>query len=263
MKDYIKRFLKKSDFFIFLLTKVRKTFRSLNSQSNESEILEKLLKWHPSIPKNFIEFGFGAWEFNCIKLAQEEHWEGLLIDGNNYQVRMSNFIFHNKIKAIKYWLTLENLNPIVDFAKNKKIGILSVDIDGNDFWFLRKLVKLKPALIIAEYNSSFGLKMISVPYDPNFDRTKNSSSNLYYGASITAISFLLEKNNYSLIEISSLGNNLFFLRNDLLNPSDIPLSAANCFREQFISKHTRHLDHFEIMKDQDFIEINEENLMDT
>ena len=180
-----------------------------------------------------------------------------MLDGNDYQVKMANFIFHKNIKAIKYWLTLKNLKPIFNFAQNKDLGILSIDIDGNDFWLLKELVGLKPALIIAEYNSSFGLKMLSVPYDPNFDRTKNISP-LYYGASITAISYLLKKNNYSLIEISSLGNNLFFLHNDQLNESDIPLSAADCFREQFISKDTRHLDHFAAMKDCNFIEINEE-----
>jgi len=257
-RNSLKAKIKKLNLLVFLLTKFKRVYKRQSSQSNEAEIINKLIAWHPSIPKNFIEFGFGAWEFNCIRLANDPTWEGLLLDGNDYQVQMANIIFQGKIKALNYWLTLENLNPIYKFAENKDLGILSIDIDGNDFWFLKKLVKLKPALIISEYNSSLGLRMISVPYDPDFDRTKKHESNLYYGASITAISYLLEKNNYSLIEVSNLGNNVFFLRNDLLNKSDIPLKADKSFREQFISKESRHLDQFEDMKDCNFIEINDQ-----
>jgi hypothetical protein len=173
MKSYLKNKLRKSNLFIFLLTNLRKIYRNINSQSNEAEILDKLLKWHPSIPKNFIEFGFSPWEFNCIKLAKEESWAGLLIDGDSYQVKTAKNIYRKQIKILQSWLTLDNLSPIYEFAKNKDLGILSIDIDGNDFWFLKKLVPLKPAIIVAEYNCYFGQRSITVPYDENFEITKN------------------------------------------------------------------------------------------
>ena len=261
MKNYIKNKLRKSDLFIFLLTKIRMIYRKVNSQSNESEILNKLLIWHPNIPKTFIEIGFAAWEFNCIKLAQDKSWQGLLIDGNEYQVKMAKNIYHEKIMPQNIWLTLKNLDPIYDFAKNKDLGIFSIDIDGNDFWFLKKLVKLKPAIIIAEYNSKFGQRKISVPYDENFDRTKKHSSYGYYGASLKAISFLLEKEDYSLMEISSLGNNAFYLRNDLLLEADIPLDPAHAYRECFFNNsEKRYIDFWKEIQDMDYVEINEEIL---
>ncbi len=261
MKNLIKTKLKNSNLFIFLLTKIRKIFRKIDSQSNEAEILNKLLTWHPSIPKNFIEFGFGAWEFNCIKLAKDKSWEGLLIDGDNYQVKMAKNIYHKQIKILNYWLSLANLDPIYEFAKNKKIGILSIDIDGNDFWILKKLVNLKPAIIITEYNSKFGQRSISVPYEENFERTKKHSSCSYYGASLKAICLLLKKNNYCLIEISSLGNNAFYLRNDLLEESDLPLDPDNSYRESFQkNSKRRHLDYWREIKDMKFVEIDEENI---
>ena len=95
-RNSLKAKIKKLNLLVFLLTKFKRVYKRQSSQSNEAEISEKPLKWHPSIPKNFIEFGFGACEFNCIKVAQGGHWEGLLLDGNNYQVRMANFIFHKK-----------------------------------------------------------------------------------------------------------------------------------------------------------------------
>ena len=103
MKSYIKNKLKNSNLFIFLLTKIRLIYKSLNSQSNESDILNKLLTWHPTIPKTFVEIGFGAWEFNCIKLAKDRSklWKGLLIDGDEYQVKMAKNIFHKKITKSK------------------------------------------------------------------------------------------------------------------------------------------------------------------
>ena len=261
MKNYLKNKFKKSNLFIFLLTKIRKIYKKVDSQSNEAEILKKLLAWHPSIPKNFIEFGFGAWEFNCIKLAKEKSWEGLLIDGDDYQVKMAKNIFCNKIKILKRWLTLENLDPIYEFAKNKNLGILSIDIDGNDFWLLKKLVDLKPAIIIAEYNSKFGQKSISVPYEVNFDRTKKHYDCAYYGASLNAISLLLKKHNYCLIEISSLGNNAFYLRNDLLEESDMPLVPQYSFKEGFFqNSQKRYLEYWREIKDMKFVEINEKNI---
>ena len=169
-----------------------------------------MLIWYPNIPNTFVEIGFGASEFNCIKLAQDKSWQGLLIDGNNYQVKMAKNIYHNKIIPQNIWLTLQNLDPIYDFAEKKILEFFSIDIDGNNFWFLKKLVKLKSSFIIAECNSIFGHRAISVPYEADFDRTKKHSSCAYFGASLKAISFLLEKEDYSLMEISSLGNNAFF-----------------------------------------------------
>ena len=38
--------------------------------------------------------------------------------------------------------------------------IISIDIDGNDYWILKKIdiQKLKPLLIIAEYNPTYGFE---------------------------------------------------------------------------------------------------------
>lgn len=263
MKSYLKNKLKRSNLFIFLLTKIRLIYRHLDSQSNESDILNKLLTWHSDIPKTFVEIGFGAWEFNCIKLAnhKSKSWEGLLIDGDEYQVKMAKNIYHKKISSKNIWLTLENLDPIYEFTKDKDLGVLSIDIDGNDFWFLKKLVKLKPAIIVIEYNSNFGQRMISVPYEKDFNRTKKHSSCAYFGASLKAFSFLLKKENYSLIEISSLGNNAFYLRNDLLVDADIPLDPAYSYRESFFNNsEKRYLEYWEEIKDMDYVEINEEIL---
>ena len=65
-------------------------------------------------------------------------------------------------------MTLDNL----DFIKSSfpQIGVLSIDVDGNDYWFLKELIDSSPSVICVEYNSTFGLEPITVPYDPSFNR---------------------------------------------------------------------------------------------
>jgi hypothetical protein len=74
------------------------------------------------------------------------------------------------------WLTLDNLDFILEYSRKQKLGILSIDVDGNDFWFLEKLITINPAIIIIEFNVSFVLRHISLPYDAFFDRKKKHES---------------------------------------------------------------------------------------
>jgi hypothetical protein len=99
-------------------------------QSNEARIIDRL---SADAPKTFVEFGFHPIEFNCISLSRRKDWEGLLIDGNARQVDDARALYPDRIKMVQSFLTLENL----DFIKSAfaKIGILSIDVDGNDYWF--------------------------------------------------------------------------------------------------------------------------------
>lgn len=199
------------------------------SQSNEAQIIDRLISRF-NVPKSFIEFGFSGWEFNCIKIANE--WDGLLIDGSAYNVTIANQILPKAITAKQMWLTLDTLDYVLDYSKSIKLGILSIDVDGNDYWFLEKLITTNPAIIIVEFNVSFGLFPISVPYDPAFDRTKKHESWEYYGASLSAMYHLCNLNGYSLIEISQNGVNAFFVRNDLLTFDDRILTPEEGYREK-------------------------------
>jgi hypothetical protein len=150
---------------------------------------------------------------------------------------------------------LESLDFICDYAKSKEVGILSVDVDGNDYWFLEKLIHIKPAVIIAEYNSSFGLKPITVPYDPNFDRTKKHESWTYFGVSLSAINHIANQNGYSLIEVTNSGVNAFFVRNDLLTGDDYELKPECAFREKSFSDGSRPSQQWEKIKHLEYVDV--------
>lgn len=205
------------------------------AQNDEAFILNRLLRRY-ELPKRFLEFGFSGWEFNCASLVRD--WEGLLVDGDAYNVRIARLIYP-RIQARALWLTLDRLGLLMDYAAAAPLGILSVDVDGNDYWFLERLIVTRPALIIAEYNSSFGLRPVTVPYDPHFDRTRKHESWSYFGASLTALDYLAKQNGYSLIEIGNSGVNAFFIRNDFLTPDDLVLSPESSFREKLFYDGSR------------------------
>lgn len=223
--NYIKDGIKKTPLVLPYIWIKHLSKENVGSQSNEAQIIDRLVAKY-NVSKSFIEFGFSGWEFNCCNLARNSEWEGLLIDGGAYNITIAKQIFHKRITAKQLWLTLESLDFITSYAKSRQVGVLSVDVDGNDYWFLEKLISINPALIVTEFNVSFGLRPISVPYDPSFDRTKKHESWEYYGASLSALNHLCSKNGYSLVDISQNGVNAFFVRNDLLTHDTRPLALS-------------------------------------
>jgi len=197
------------------------------TQNDEAEILARIVS-EISPPRSFVEFGFGGWEFNCAPLAYE--WEGLLLDGDRYNVTIARTILPRRVKALHQWITLDTLQPIRDWCQGRQLGILSVDVDGNDYWFLKALIHLKPAIIIAEYNSTFGLRPITIPYDPAFDYRSAHPTWTYGGASLAALNHLVSSHGYSLVAGGEGGINAFFARTDLLTPTLPALTEEQVYR---------------------------------
>jgi hypothetical protein len=72
-------------------------------------------------------------------------------------------------------------------------------------------------IVVCEYNSLWGSELsVTTPYDETFARTRAHHSNLYFGASITALTNLATTKGYSLVGSNMVGNTLFFVRDDLL-----------------------------------------------
>lgn len=89
-------------------------------------------------------------------------------------------------------------------------GILSINIDGNDYWVWKEIDCITPDLVIVEYNYRFGQeKSVIIPYDPNLYRGDAHYSMIYYGASIQSLVKLGREKGYSLVARNQSGNNLF------------------------------------------------------
>ncbi len=190
--------------------------------------------------KNFIEFGVENYEeSNTRFLLFNNNWSGLVIDSsqkNIDKIKNSNFFWKFDLDAICSFITRDNINTLIANSKiNKNIGLLSIDIDGNDYWVWEKIEEIDPHLVIIEYNSNFGFKnKITVPYEENFIRNKAHFSNLYWGASLEALKFLGEKKNYKFICTNSAGNNAYFIKSSEYNKLGLKLEKnfySNKFRE--------------------------------
>ncbi|OAF14654.1 hypothetical protein AYJ54_41990 [Bradyrhizobium centrolobii] len=186
------------------------------SQADEGELISGLIK---DCPRAFIEFGFHPIEFNCIELARNLDWRGLLIDGSKRQTDDARALWPDRIDIVHSFLTLDNL----DFIRKRfqQVGVLSIDVDGNDYWFLKALIGLSPSLIVVEYNSTLGQDPITVPYDPAFDRFQKHERGWYHGASLAAVTKLCAEHGYGLAAGSDGSCNAFFTRMGKLKPADV------------------------------------------
>ena len=203
------------------------------SQSGEDGIIQFIINNINVSNKTFIEFGVENYlESNTRFLALNNYWSGLIIDGD---IENINFIkkdpiyWRCNIKAECSFITKENINQIfIDNGLTGDVGILSVDIDGNDYWVWKAINSVNPAIIIAEYNSFFGpTKKVTVPYNPSFVRANAHFSKIYYGASIAALTSLANERGYKLVASNLAGNNIFFVREDLMvNLNEISIEKA-------------------------------------
>jgi len=193
------------------------------SQWGEDGIIQYLLQKCNIQPSTFIEFGVENYlEANTRFLIKFNNWKGLIIDGSPFHidyVKSDSISWRHDLTSVAAFITKENVNDLFIKAGFKgEIGILSIDIDGNDYWVWEAISVVEPKMVIAEYNSYFGKdRAISTPYDPEFYRTSAHYSNLYFGASLPALCHLAEKKGFAFVGCTTAGNNAFFIKKDHLN----------------------------------------------
>jgi hypothetical protein len=192
------------------------------SQWGEDGIIDHLVSHVAIGNRTFVEFGVENYtEANTIFLLKHRSWRGLVIDGSKEHVdaiRSSALMWRHDLRAECSFITRDNINDII--RRNGiegDIGLLSIDIDGNDYWVWEAISVVNPRVVVSEYNSLFGPRAkISTPYRADFHRTQADPSNMYYGASISALADLAARRGYTLVAGNSAGNNVFFVRADCL-----------------------------------------------
>lgn len=190
------------------------------SQWGEDGIIDWLVKCLPEIPESFVEFGVEDYrESNTRLLLQQRNWRGVIIDGSSFHIdsiRSQDIYWRYDLTAVSAFIDRENINDlIIGAGLQGAIGLLSVDIDGNDYWVWQAIEVVSPIIVVCEYNAVFGdLHPLSVPYDPLFERTVAHHSNLYFGASLPALIGLGRRKGYTFVGTNSNGCNAFFVRDD-------------------------------------------------
>ena len=206
------------------------------SQFGEDGILQYLIRTIGAHPDTFVEIGTGDYrESNTRFLVQNNNWRGLVIDGGEAHLKFvlgTGMAWRHDVEPVSAFVTKENINDLIrDNGFTGEIGVLSIDVDGNDYWLWKAVDVVNPAIVVMEYNALFGPEAaITVPYDPAFVNSQAHYSQLYFGASLGAFVHLANERGYRFIGCSSSGANSFFVRDDIAG--DLPsLTSAEGYRE--------------------------------
>jgi len=205
------------------------------SQNGEDGILLWLFSVLGTETRTFVEFGVGnGHECNSRLLAQEWGWRGLQIEGGEDLAAEAEHIAGPGVTVARGYVTAENINDRIRQAGlSGDIDLLSVDIDGNDYWLWKAIEVVSPRLVIIEYNAAYGpTKEVVARYEPqrvpSFGYTLETQ--LQWGSSLPALVRLGDDKGYRLIGCDSSGVNAFFARDDALREPLSPVSAATGWR---------------------------------
>lgn len=172
--------------------------------------------------KTFIEIGSDdGVNSNSANLYFNFGWHGLFIDGNPKSIKRGirffgkyphPWFYKPTFKCAK--VTRENVNDLIKEAGiSGVIGLLSIDIDGNDYWVWDAINIVDPQVVIIETHNEFGMENIIVPYDPDYFFPGKHP--VYHGASPVAMTKLAKKKGYRLAGANEMGFNFIFVKNGL------------------------------------------------
>ncbi|MGH1337759.1 MAG: hypothetical protein ACRBFS_16685 [Aureispira sp.] len=216
------------------------------SQWGDDGIIQYLVRNIAIQNTTFIEFGVESFlEANTRFLMMHNNWSGFVMDGstrNMNKLRAQRWFWKYDLTCKDVFINKDNINALLKESHFKDLGLLHIDIDGNDYHILETIDMdwLNPSIIIMEYNSMLGNERpITTIYDKDFVRTKAHYSNIVYGASLPALVHLAEQKGYALVGCNLAGNNAYFVRNDLLNEQVKKVSTQEGYRESKF-RESRH-----------------------
>jgi hypothetical protein len=177
------------------------------SQFGEDGVIHQIFALIGTTSRVCIEFG--AWDgFHLSNTANlwTQGWKGILIEGHRrrFQSLMNNVGAYDCI-CINAYVAADGNNRLEALLQRERIAnaidLLSIDIDGDDYYILESLEALRPRVIICEYNPTIPAHIdLYAPYGSNF------------GASVAALTRVAEGKGYKLIALTK--TNCFFLRMD-------------------------------------------------
>lgn len=203
------------------------------SQWGEDGIIAFLCDSLSIAKPKIIEFGAGAFkECNSRYLAESYNASVFAVDSRHdllNSLDSSELKWRNSIWLVNEWITPASAFVLLETAKQFMDGtdVLSLDIDGNDYWVLSSLDLTGIRILVVEYNPLFGgMLPVTIPRDDNFDRQTRHYSSLYYGASIGAfVSQLCGSDEFRFVGTNRAGNNAFFVRSEEAHKVPLPLPS--------------------------------------
>lgn len=223
----------------------------LRSQNSEDGLTLGVLQEVGVVTRRFAEIGCGANGGNSGFLAGELGWSGMMVDASEERLAALVGQFPPSRVAVEHaWVTREDVNDLL--ARHGLVGeidLLSIDIDGNDYWLWDEISVCSPRVVIVEYNSAFGSDhAVVVPYAAEFHRRSFSGMRgLYYGASLRALQRLGNMKGYRLVAVEPRGTNAYFVRDDV---GELPPERETAELFRTLNKHANiAAEGFDVMRE--------------
>jgi hypothetical protein len=204
-------------------------YRVFSQNGEDGVIAEIVRRVGDQFPKVFVEFGAAmARAGNCVFLADVLGWEGLFIEPAtaDFAILKDRYAYTKRVHTFCEFVEPGNLDELVARAGLSEVGVMSIDIDGNDYYVWEAL-KIRPVLVVIEYNGGLPLGDISVqplstvPWD---------GSN-YFGCSLQALKELAARKDYVFVHSELTGTNAFFVAGEYADKFadivDAPERSAN------------------------------------
>jgi hypothetical protein len=203
------------------------------SKNGEDGVIEEILRRVGTGGGGFVEFGVGAGlEGNCVFLAAVLGWPGLFMEADTdlfarLDARYEGF---PAVRTVRALVGPENVDALLrDHGPSPEPDVLSIDVDGIDYWIWRAL-EARPRVVVIEYNAHLGPEAELVqPLAPRVDWDGSD----HFGASLAALRALGARKRYRLVHTDLAGVNAFFVRADLAGPfgpeEAVPARAPNYF----------------------------------
>ena len=221
------------------------------SDTDEDGILLYLFAVVGATDRRFVDIGAASpWGSNTANLIRHHGWTGLLVEGSPQTVAATARAYAQDPdlryppQVVHSFVTAENVNGTLrDHGMTGEIDLLSIDIDGMDYWVWEAVDAVDPRVVVIEFQDILGPdRAVTVPYSPDFDRSAhavNAGSNDYVGASLAAMVKLGRRKGYRLVGANAMGFNAFFVRDDVagdlltaVEPTACLTHPWNAFGEQ-------------------------------
>ncbi len=203
------------------------------SQNDEDGILHEVFNRIGCESKLFVEIGVqNGLECNTYALLLQG-WKGLWVEGDKEQYKCATSIFMpaisgGRLRVVNSFVDVDNINSILmTHMPDNEIDLLSIDIDGNDYYIWDAIACIKPRVVCIEYNGKFPPE---IDWVMNYDANHKWDGSDYYGASLKALEILGENKGYQLVGTSIRGANAFFVDKKFTkNRFAIPPTSENLF----------------------------------
>jgi len=218
------------------------------SQGDDDGILDEIFRRIGTTNRQFIDFGCAEGIENNTTYLALTGWNGLWMDGSKANVQAVNkhfaaYVASGKLQAKQAFITRENIDGLIrEAGMDSEPDLLSIDIDGNDYWIWEAIESVNPRAVVIEYNAVFRPPHQVVQ---EYDAAYCWNSDGYFGASLKALQTLGTRKGYCLVGCNFAGVNAFFVREDLVGHKfSRPFTAEHHYREAmydaFVRGYSRH-----------------------